>query len=141
MAINVATSFNVQTNLPIDKRFKFETIEEMKGMNANLLYEGVLSYNMETSKYYTYSKNNSEEEILGKWREFSSGSDICYFNSWEEWESARIAGELDPDKYYAYPTYGITDAPKPVIKLPEAEMKVEFSDGSIKNYTIYCKEE
>lgn len=102
MAIAIGTSFDVRTNLPIDERFKFSTIQDMKDMNPNLLYEGVLSYNEETGKYYTYSETNPEEEVLGKWKEFSSGSDIIYFNSKAEWDGARLAGELDPDKYYSY---------------------------------------
>lgn len=254
MSIALGTSFTVQTNLPIDERFRFETIAEMKSTPDPLLYDGVLSYNKETDKYYTYSSSNLPESILGKWREFSGGDsviyfnskaewegaklageldpdkyyaypsevtsptgepsgegtpiiyfsgraayekaraegqldeatyysyigglakgsqpiiaidsemsdtsenavqnkvvseaikkgDITYFNSFDEWNSARLAGELNPDKFYSYPTYGqtiIPPMPVPTIELPEAQMTVEFNDGSVKNYTIYLKED
>lgn len=248
--IKVGTGFEVLSTVPIDSRFQFQTLLEMKDVSESLLYDGILSYNAETDKYYTYSSDNISESLLGKWREFSGGSDIVYFNSqaewegarlagqleadkyyayppdktmpntgrtpatsiiyfsgkdayelaknsgqldegeyysyiggfakgstpiieiddelsdtstnaiqsrvvnkainnnsikhfgsYEEWEAEKLAGNLDPNKYYSYPARSNTVLPVPTIELPETTLKVEYKDGSIKEYTIYCKEE
>lgn len=143
MSIALGTSFTVQTNLPIDERFKFETIADMKAMPDPLLYDGVLSYNKETDKYYTYSSENLEEAALGKWREFSGGDDICYFNSQAEWEGAKLAGELDPNKYYAYPSEVTSPTGEPTGGTPiiyfsgKAAYEKAKADGQLDEATYY----
>ena len=252
--IQMSEGFSLLNGSPLDARLQFETLQQMKDMPSYQLYDGILAYNKETSKFYTFDSQNLPESILGMWREFSGGDsviyfnskaewegaklageldpdkyyaypsevtsptgepsgegtpiiyfsgkaayekaraegqldeatyysyigglakgsqpiiaidsemsdtsenavqnrviseaikkgDITYFNSFDEWNSARLAGELDPDKFYSYPTYGqtiIPPMPVPTIELPEAQMTVEFNDGSVKNYTIYLKED
>lgn len=57
---------------------------------------------------------------------------ITYFKTKADWETARDAGLLDPNKYYSYP-----DMDSPAY---ETKMRVEYDDGTFKDYIIYCKE-
>ena len=83
MGIIVTDNFSPKTPKFIDDRQSFETLEEMKNCDINLLPEGFETYCVETNKKYKFLSSNTVDPTLGKWRlvEGSGGTSI------EDWVS------------------------------------------------------
>ena len=73
MSISVADNFSYQGAKPLDARFQFSSVANMKAAAEATLYNGCLAYVTATKKYYTYDSSNSVDSTTGRWREFSSG--------------------------------------------------------------------
>lgn len=73
MAINVADNFSYQGSKPLDARFQFSTVANMKAYAESSLYDGCWGYVKENKTYYTYDSSNTSDSTTGKWREYSSG--------------------------------------------------------------------
>ena len=82
MGIIVTDNFSPKTPKFIDDRQSFETLEEMKNCDANLLPEGFETYCVETNKKYKFLSSNDEDSILGKWRLVEGGTaEEVYFTT------------------------------------------------------------
>lgn len=73
MSINVADNFSYQGSKPLDARFQFSTVANMKAYAEASLYNGCLAYITGTKEYYTYDSSNSVDATTGRWRIFESG--------------------------------------------------------------------
>ena len=73
MGINVADNFNYQGAKPLDARFQYTSVANMKAATESSLYNGCMAYVTENKKYYTFDSSNSSDATTGKWREFESG--------------------------------------------------------------------
>lgn len=73
MAILIADNFQYQGRKPLDSRIIVDTIADMKAIAESIVYEGILVYNKETKKFYSFDPANTDDTTLGKWREFESG--------------------------------------------------------------------
>lgn len=70
--IKVGTHFSPRFKRPLDDRFQFDTITEMKSFPEGALYDSIQTYNTETKKFYQYFSTNTIDATLGRWREISS---------------------------------------------------------------------
>lgn len=73
MAIGIADNFLYQGRKPLDSRIVKDTIADMISMAESIIYDGIMVYNKETSKFYVFNSNNSVDAILKKWRELETG--------------------------------------------------------------------
>lgn len=73
MAIQVADNFQYLGRKPLDSRLVCDTIANMAALTESVIYEGILVYNKETKKFYSFNPANDVDATLGKWREFESG--------------------------------------------------------------------
>lgn len=73
MAIGIADNFLYQGRKPLDSRIVKDTIADMTSMAESIIYDGIMVYNKETSKFYVFNSNNSVDAILKKWRELETG--------------------------------------------------------------------
>lgn len=69
MAINTNDGFHVQSKVYIDDRQGFDTLENMKNYNENLIPDGFETYVKATDKKYKYLSTNTIDVDLGRWRE------------------------------------------------------------------------
>lgn len=74
MSLKVADNFSYQARKPLDERTIYKTKADMSSTPDSYLYNGIIAFNEEDQKYYTFNSNNTLDSILGKWREFNSGS-------------------------------------------------------------------
>lgn len=74
MAILLADSFSYLGRKPLDSRLVFDTIADMVAMAESTLYDGIIAYNKEDSKYYTFDRTRTADPTLGKWEELKVGS-------------------------------------------------------------------
>lgn len=82
MGIIVTDNFSPKTPKFIDDRQSFETLEEMKNCDINLLPEGFETYCVETNKKYKFLSSNSIDVNLGKWRLVEGGAaEEVYFTT------------------------------------------------------------
>lgn len=88
MAIDIGTSFNVQTNLALDERMVLTT-EEMLNMNDNIMPEVYMATNKDDGQFYLYNKANEIDAATGKFRLMKSEGGALVFTK-AEWEA------LDP---------------------------------------------
>lgn len=51
----------------------------MAAIAESIVYEGIIVYNKETKKFYSFDPANIVDPILGKWREFSGGASIAEY--------------------------------------------------------------
>lgn len=72
--ILLADNFQYKGRKPIDTRLVFDTLADMLATEESIIYDGILVYNKETEKYYSFKTNNTVDVNFGKWREFESGS-------------------------------------------------------------------
>lgn len=72
MGILLADNFQYQGRKPLDSRIICETIADMKSMAESIIYEGIMVYNKETKRYYSFNPSNADDPTLGKWREFQA---------------------------------------------------------------------
>lgn len=73
MAILIADSFQYQGRKPLDSRIVIETIADMIAIAESIIYEGIIVYNKETKKYYTFDPTRTPDPNLGKWEELKIG--------------------------------------------------------------------
>ena len=73
MAIVIADNFRYQGRKAFDERLQYDTVANMKAVSESAVYDGCLAYVTATKKYYSYDSTNTEDETLGKWREFQGG--------------------------------------------------------------------
>lgn len=93
--ILIADNFQYQGRKSLDSRIICETISDMVSMAESIIYDGILVYNKETEKFYVFKSTNTIDSVLGKWREFESGSNnikqYCYAtmdaNNVTSWDS------------------------------------------------------
>ena len=74
--ISLGMGFELPAPLPIDSRLNFKTITDMVSYPDDDLPETYFCTNDETGMFYVYSKSNSIDVTLGKWRALSSASDL-----------------------------------------------------------------
>lgn len=74
MPIQIGDNFQYRGKKPLDNRNSFDTTSEMKSYLDSFIDEGHISYCKETNKHYKYNSSNEDDPVLGKWREFNSGS-------------------------------------------------------------------
>lgn len=79
MSIVVADNFQYKGGKPLDARVKFASVSDMVGTSAADLYDGCFAYVTGTKKYYSYDSSNALDPTLGKWREFSAGTEYSDF--------------------------------------------------------------
>ena len=73
MALVLGDNFSYQGAKPLDGRIKYDSVSTMKAVADATMYDGCLAYCSGTDKTYQWKSTNTVDEILGKWREFSSG--------------------------------------------------------------------
>lgn len=73
MGILIADSFQYLGKKPLDSRLVCDTIADMAALAESVIYEGILVYNKETKKFYSFDPANPVDATLGKWKEFESG--------------------------------------------------------------------
>ena len=69
----VAESLENNTINPDFTRSMFNTVAEMKAVSKKTMPYTYMATCKETAKAYIYSKSNTEDEILGLWREIGAG--------------------------------------------------------------------
>ena len=74
--ISLGMGFDLPAPLPIDSRMNFKTIADMAAYPEDSLPDTYMCTNDETGMFYVYSKSNSVDATLGKWRALSSASDL-----------------------------------------------------------------
>jgi hypothetical protein len=70
MSINIASNFSVNTSLPIDSRFTFQTIAERDLLNSSFRYIGLFTYVVLEQKYYYLKSGITNSD----WTEFAFGT-------------------------------------------------------------------
>lgn len=73
MAISVADNFSYKGGKPLDARFQYATVADMKNATVSDLYDGCLGYVKATKKYYTFDSTNTTDPDTGKWAELETG--------------------------------------------------------------------
>lgn len=104
MAIDIGTSFNVQTNLALDERMVLTT-EEMLNMNDNIMPDVYIATNKDDGQLYLYNKANDIDAAIGKFRLMEGGGDIGIEVTQAEYDELKEQGKLLEDT-----NYYITDA-------------------------------
>lgn len=74
MAVQISESFQLYTHAPLDSRFQFKTVAEMKSFPTNRLYEGIIASVVENTTTYQFFSSNENTEETGKWRKLGTGS-------------------------------------------------------------------
>lgn len=70
MGIKIASNFSPRFTKPLDDRQQFSTLSAMKNFSASSVSDGLITYCLETNKYYVYNSSNDVDAETGKWREF-----------------------------------------------------------------------
>lgn len=78
MSLKLGDGFSYLARKPLDERLTFETIDDMVDLSDSSLYTGIISYNKETGKFYTFNVDNPVNTTLGKWREFFSTGAVSF---------------------------------------------------------------
>lgn len=73
MSLILGDNFSYQGAKPLDKRNQYDTVAAMATVSDTVLYDGCLTFCLETGKTYQWLSTNTVDATLGKWREFSSG--------------------------------------------------------------------
>lgn len=73
MSLVLGDNFSYQGAKPLDKRNQYDTVADMAAVSDTTLYNGCLTFCLETGKTYQWLSTNTVDATLGKWREFSSG--------------------------------------------------------------------
>lgn len=73
MSLILGDNFSYQGAKPLDKRNQYDTVAAMAAVSDTVLYDGCLTFCLETGKTYQWLSTNTVDATLGKWREFSSG--------------------------------------------------------------------
>ena len=74
MSIQVNSNFNYKGSKPNFERDRFETLELMRSADERSLDNGHISYCEETGLHYVFKNTNSDDYMLGKWREYSGSN-------------------------------------------------------------------
>lgn len=79
----IANSFQLYSQHPLDCRFEYASIEEMAAMKETRLYDGCFAFitNDEDRKTYQWWSTNMVDPVLGRWREFGGSGGT---NNYEE---------------------------------------------------------
>lgn len=72
MSISIGDNFSYNAAKPLDSRFSFNTVAEMMAKPETSLYDGLIAYCKENEKSYQWKSTNTIDEVLGKWREYTS---------------------------------------------------------------------
>lgn len=75
MAIPFSDNLQYNGVNPDFTRQEYATFADMKAVKKSRMPELYIGYCLEDRKYYKYDKNNDTDEVLGKWRIWSGGSD------------------------------------------------------------------
>ncbi len=75
MAIPFSDNLQYLGTGPDFTRQEYATFADMKAVKKSRMPEKYIGYCLEDRKWYEYDKNNDTDEILGKWRLWSGGSD------------------------------------------------------------------
>ena len=74
MSIQVNSNFNYKGSKPNFERDRFETLELMRSADERSLDNGHISYCEETGLHYVFKNTNTNDYVLGKWREYSGSN-------------------------------------------------------------------
>lgn len=76
MGINITDGFSLNAPKFLDSRQSFETLEEMKNCDPNLIPEGFECYVVSVKRKYRWNSDNYNDTIqYGKWREVPEGGE------------------------------------------------------------------
>lgn len=64
--ILIADNFQYQGRKPLDSRLIVQTTADMAALPESVLYEGMLVYNIEKDKYFSYVSTNTVDNVYGK---------------------------------------------------------------------------
>ena len=84
MAINVNANILLQASTFLDARQSFDTIAEMKDFAESSIPDGLITYNKETKKYYSFDSSNTEDGTTGKWREYNGSATSTSYPNWTD---------------------------------------------------------
>ena len=109
MSITVGDNFSYQGGKPLDARFQFSSVANMKAFAEASLYDGCLAYIPSLKKYYTYDSSNTVDTTTGRWRELETGGGGGGTSDYTDLTNKpQIAGvTLTGNKALA--TFGLTD--------------------------------
>ena len=74
MSIQINNNFNYKGSKPNFERDRFETLELMRSVDERSLDNGHISYCEETGLHYVFKNTNTNDYVLGKWREYSGSN-------------------------------------------------------------------
>ena len=74
MSIQINSNFNYKGSKPNFERDRFETLELMRSADERSLDNGHISYCEETGLHYVFKNTNTNDYVLGKWREYSGSN-------------------------------------------------------------------
>lgn len=94
MSLKLGDGFSYLARKPLDERLIFNTLDEMINFSESSLYAGIISYNKETNKFYTFNANNQVDITLGKWRDFFSTGAVNFSAKVDMDESSATYGHL-----------------------------------------------
>lgn len=72
--ILVADNFQYQGRKPLDARLVIDDTATMVALSENIIYDGILVYNKQQDKYYSYSSANPIDIVYGKWKELKTSA-------------------------------------------------------------------
>lgn len=112
MSINILDSFNYKGRRPDFVRQQFGTLAAMKAFSENYLPDMYLCFCLETEKVYLYNKNNTVDEVTGRWRELEGGGggggDLSNYYTKTE-TNTLLNGKQDTLEYDTVATSGSTN--------------------------------
>lgn len=73
MGVSMLDNISYKGQKPDNARSQFDTIEEMVAFSENYLPPIYVTLCAETGKQYMYQRSNTEDPVLGKWREVAGG--------------------------------------------------------------------
>lgn len=118
MAISLLDNLNIRKKKPNVERDAFNTLADMKAYNENYLPDVFISLCYEDKCLYKFDRNNTIDEITGKWRKFLAGGsgtaeDTAYTNeSFPQYDNVDIALDALFNKvYYVKPTCSLSATP------------------------------
>lgn len=103
MAININDGFHVQSKVFVDNRQSFDTLEEMKNYNTNLIPDGYETYVKATDKKYKFLSTNTIDNDLGQWREIENDSSLQFEDLVGTIDNPCILSTLS-NGFYIFPT-------------------------------------
>ena len=118
MAISLLDNLNIRKKKPNVERDAFNTLADMKAYNENYLPDVFIALCYEDRCLYKFDRDNTIDEITGKWRKFETGNsgtaeETAYTNdSFPQYNNVDSALDALFNKvYYVKPTCSLSATP------------------------------
>lgn len=72
MSLIIGDNFSYQGQDPLDARLVTQSLTTLLAIPNYTIYDGIQVYVLSEKKYYVYDSNNTNDPVLGKWKEFEA---------------------------------------------------------------------